>query len=119
VSDTLYSPNEIVTVVPFVGTEPANVTSPVAGARTAEEPPSATSIPRCWPDAYVSPLREKPRSTSPSAGHVHAHADEPEPSDQPSTSPRLTTHLHRHRFVVRRANMESTVPPARVSGNAK
>jgi len=46
VSDTLYSANEIVTVVPFMGTEPANVTSPAAGARTAE-PPSATSTPRC------------------------------------------------------------------------
>jgi hypothetical protein len=47
VSDTLYSPNEMVTVVPFVATEPANVTSPVAGARTPEEPPIAMSIPRC------------------------------------------------------------------------
>jgi len=43
----LYSAKEMVTVVPFVATDPANVTSPAAGARTSEEPSTATSIPRC------------------------------------------------------------------------
>jgi hypothetical protein len=32
VSDTLWSANEIVTVTPFVGSVPANVTSPEIGA---------------------------------------------------------------------------------------
>ncbi len=34
------------TVRPFVGSEPANVTRPAAGARTSEPAGPATSIPR-------------------------------------------------------------------------
>jgi hypothetical protein len=41
----------MVTVVPWVGTWPANETSPDAGARTARAPSSAMSRPRCCPPA--------------------------------------------------------------------
>ena len=47
VSETFASRTAIVTVRPFVGTAPANVTSPATGARIGADPSSATSIPRC------------------------------------------------------------------------
>ena len=119
VSETLYSPNEIVTVRPFVGTDPAKVTSPVAGARIAGALPSATSMPLCCPAAYASSLTEKPRSTGPSTGQDQAHAEEPETSAHPTATPRLAHHLPMRRVVVRRANMQSTVPSAGASGNAR
>jgi len=119
VSETLYSPKEIVTVKPFVGTDPAKVTSPVAGARITGALPSATSMPRCCPAAYASSLTEKPRSTGPSTGQDHAHAEGPETSAQPAATPRLAHHLLLRRLVVRRANMKSTVPSAEASGNAR
>ena len=85
VSDTLYPPGvRIVTVSPCVGTWPANVTSPPDGARTTCAPPRATSMPRCCPPAYGSSPSEKPRSTSPSAGHDHALAAGAVVSAQPS-----------------------------------
>ncbi|HEY6114282.1 MAG TPA: hypothetical protein VIV37_09255 [Gaiellaceae bacterium] len=47
-SDALYpSPVTIVTVSPYVGTWPANDTSPAAGARMEAPSPTAMSIPRC------------------------------------------------------------------------
>lgn len=75
VSDTR-CPSDVVmvTVSPWVGTVPANVTSPLAGARTARAPPSSTSIPRCCPAAYLSSATEKGRRTAPSAGQVQARA---------------------------------------------
>src|SRR5581483_11853047 len=42
----------IVTVSPDPGTNPANVTTPAAGARTVSPGSAATSIPRCCPPAY-------------------------------------------------------------------
>ena len=75
VSETLKpSDVSIVTVRPCVGTLPANVTSPSAGARTDTASPSAMSTPRCWPPAYGSSPTEKPRSTSPSVGQAQAGA---------------------------------------------
>ena len=47
VSEALWSPTAIVTVRPWVGTSPAKVISPDAGARTLFAPASAMSIPRC------------------------------------------------------------------------
>ncbi|HEY3182539.1 MAG TPA: hypothetical protein VGJ77_06890 [Gaiellaceae bacterium] len=41
----------IVSVFPFVGTVPANVTTPPAGACTTVPASPATAIPRCWPPA--------------------------------------------------------------------
>jgi len=41
----------IVTDLPLVGTVPANVTMPPAGARTVDPTSPATSIPRCCPAA--------------------------------------------------------------------
>ncbi len=63
----------IVTVRPCVGTCPANVTSPPAGARTTLAPPRAMSTPRCCPPAYLLSETENSRSTGPLAGHAHAH----------------------------------------------
>jgi hypothetical protein len=104
VSDTLVSPYAIVTVRPCVGTWPANVTSPATGARTDLAPSRAMSSPRCWPAAYVSPLTEKPLSTTPSAGQDHAHAGVPTTSDQPRTTTRQASH-RQSLPVVPRANM--------------
>jgi hypothetical protein len=42
---------EIVIVSPCVGTLPANVTVPAAGARIASAASAPTSMPRCWPAA--------------------------------------------------------------------
>ncbi|HEU6446070.1 MAG TPA: hypothetical protein VFL61_13530 [Gaiellaceae bacterium] len=42
------------TVLPFVGSEPANDTRPAAGARTAEPTAPPMSTPRC-PDAVYAP----------------------------------------------------------------
>ncbi len=63
-----------VTVSPWVGTCPAKVTSPAAGARTLRPASSATSIPRCCPPAYGSSPTANERRTGPSAGHVQAAA---------------------------------------------
>jgi hypothetical protein len=45
------SPVWIVTVLPLDGTLPANVTIPLAGARTNSPSSPATSMPRCAPAA--------------------------------------------------------------------
>jgi len=43
----------IVTDLPLVGTVPAKLTLPAAGALTVSPTASAPmSMPRCWPDAY-------------------------------------------------------------------
>jgi hypothetical protein len=100
VSEALCSPATIVTVRPCVGTWPANVTSPDTGARIADPPTTAMSIPRCWPAAYLSAATENSRRTAPSAGHAHARAD------GPAASAHATTPLtQRSRLVARRANM--------------
>lgn len=62
----------IETVFPRAGTNPANVTRPVAGARTASPSVAAMSTPRCWPVAYGSDPTSKPRNTAPSTGHDQA-----------------------------------------------
>src|SRR5579884_3199622 len=65
----------IVTDLPLVGTEPANVTSPAAGATTAVPAGAPTSTPRCCPPAYgCAGSNENGASTGPSTGHVHAAA---------------------------------------------
>jgi hypothetical protein len=65
----------IVTVRPFDGTVPANVTIPLAGARTDCPSSPATSIPRCAPDAYgADESNENCRRTRPSVGQVQAPA---------------------------------------------
>jgi hypothetical protein len=104
VSDTLVSSNSIVTVRPCVGTWPAKVTAPPTGARTDLAPPRATSIPRCCPAAYVSPVTENPSRSCPSAGQVHAHAGVPATSAQLRTAPTQAVHLQTV-LVARRANM--------------
>lgn len=55
VSDTA-SPSAVwmVTVLPCVGTVPANETVPAAGASTCSPVEPDTSMPRCWPAAYGS-----------------------------------------------------------------
>jgi hypothetical protein len=39
----------IVRVFPLVGTVPANVTTPAAGASTDAPDPAPIAMPRCWP----------------------------------------------------------------------
>jgi hypothetical protein len=41
----------IVTLNPFVGTDPAKETTPARGAETVAPASPATSMPRCWPAA--------------------------------------------------------------------
>ncbi len=91
----------IVTVRPWVGTWPANVTSPETGARTEPEPPTATSIPRCWPAAYSSLPSENSRRTAPSAGHAQASA-----LDGLASAARARPSVARRSVVARRANMK-------------
>ncbi len=64
----------IVTVRPFLGSQPANDTCPAAGARTAEPASPPTSIPLCPCSWYSGPPKSKPRSTGPSAGQLQAAA---------------------------------------------
>jgi hypothetical protein len=64
----------IVTVRPWVGSQPANEITPPAGAGTSAPEAPPTSMP-VWPCSwYSSPPNENPRSTGPSAGQVHAPA---------------------------------------------
>ena len=89
-------------VRPCVGTDPAKDTSPEAGARIDRPSRTATSMPRCWPAAYLSSSTEKARRTGPSAGQTHAHAGgEPMTSDQTSATPRQSAVR-----VALRANMD-------------
>ncbi len=60
------------TVLPWVGTVPANVTEPPDGARTSSPSSAAMSTPRCCPAAYGSEPSAKGRSTSPRAGQAQA-----------------------------------------------
>jgi hypothetical protein len=63
------------TVFPPVGTVPAKVTRPSAGASTSVPARALRSTPRCWPAAYgCARSKEKGRSTGPSTGQVHACA---------------------------------------------
>ena len=60
---------------PDAGTVPANVTTPVAGARTSAPESPPMSMPRCWPPAYgCAGSKRNGWRTGPSAGHVHAAA---------------------------------------------
>jgi hypothetical protein len=97
----------IVTVLPPLGTVPAKLIVPPAGAATAAPVLPATSMPRCCPPVYGAPaLNEKPRKTGPSAGHVQAEAEGTRRSAvrTPNRSTRMTT-----AFVVRVENGATTV----------
>jgi len=83
----------IVTVVPCVGTWPANEISPVAGARTMRASPSAMSIPRCCPPAYGLSPSANSRRTAPSVGHAQATASVVATSIQQSVAARVATSL--------------------------
>src|SRR5579872_5555300 len=66
----------IVTDFPLVGTVPAKLTTPEAGASTGTPVAAPTSMPRCWPAAYgCARSKEKPCRTGPFTGQVQAHAD--------------------------------------------
>jgi hypothetical protein len=67
-------PVAIVTVFPWRGTVPANVTTPAAGARTSSPCSAPMSIPRCCPPAYGSSPNTNGLSTSPPTGHDQALA---------------------------------------------
>ena len=66
----------IETLSPLDGTEPANVTSPPAGAATAVPADEPMSIPRWSPAAYGwAGSNENPDRIGPATGHVHAPAE--------------------------------------------
>jgi len=77
VSVTEYPPVvSIVRLSPLVGTKPAKLTVPLAGATTASPGALAPmSMPRCWPASYgcVSSYRNG-WSTGPWTGQLHALA---------------------------------------------
>src|SRR6266571_4483850 len=65
----------IVSVCPFVGTEPAKLTTPDAGANTGAPPPAPIAIPRCWPAVYgCAGSNENVCMTGPLTGQVQAPA---------------------------------------------
>ena len=65
----------IVTLRPFVGTVPAKLTTPGAGASTGVPPSAPIAMPRCCPAAYgCAGSNENVSSTGPRTGHVHACA---------------------------------------------
>jgi hypothetical protein len=65
----------MVTLMPEVGTVPANVTVPAAGATTGASAAAPMSIPRCCPAAYgCAGSKTNGWSTGPSAGQVQAPA---------------------------------------------
>jgi hypothetical protein len=65
----------IVTDLPELGTVPANVTVPPAGAGTGAPSVPATSMPRCCPPEYgCAGSKSNCWRTSPVAGHVQACA---------------------------------------------
>ncbi len=65
----------IVTVCPFVGTDPAKLTIPDAGASTVAAAPAPIAMPRCWPAAYgCAGSNENVCRTGPWTGQVHAPA---------------------------------------------
>jgi hypothetical protein len=77
----------IVTDLPLPGTVPAKLTSPAAGAWTADPGSPPRSTPRCCPASYgCSGSNENGRRTGPSAGHVHAQAAGAAASATASTS---------------------------------
>src|SRR5262245_58209230 len=59
---------------PWVGSPPANATTPVVAEHTSEPLGAPMSIPRCWPPAYGSPSAANGLSTGPSTGHAQADA---------------------------------------------
>ena len=66
----------IVTDLPLVGTVPAKLTMPAAGASTGVPGSPPMSIPRCAPPAYgCAGSNANPCSTGPLTGHVHAAAE--------------------------------------------
>src|SRR5918911_718443 len=76
VSVTAYpSGVRIVSDVPFVGTVPANVTVPAAGASTGEPAAPPMSTPRCWPPRYGLLPSRNGRRTAPSVDQLHAPAE--------------------------------------------
>src|SRR5216683_30006 len=65
----------IVRLLPEVGTVPANVTVPAAGATTTTPAAAPTSMPRCWPGAYgCAGSRTNGWTTGPLTGQVQAPA---------------------------------------------
>ena len=110
VSDALYpSSVAIVTVNPWVGSDPAKVTSPETGASAVAAVPSATSMPRCCPPAYLSLATENPRRTAPSPGQAHAHAWPPDARAHESATPRKM-HDRARRLAARCAAREERTP---------
>jgi hypothetical protein len=76
VSVTLYEPLRIDTLNPLLGTVPAKVTLPDAGATTAVPGVAEISIPRCCPAAYgCASSNENASTTVPVTGQLQPPAD--------------------------------------------
>src|SRR5579862_6962635 len=79
----------IVTDLPFVGTVPANVTDPTAGATTGAPEAAPIAMPRCSPAAYgCAGSNEKVCRTGPCTGQVHA-------ATQGTTAASMSAHTSR------------------------
>jgi hypothetical protein len=101
----------IVIVFPFVGTVPAKLTTPDAGASTGAPSPAPIAMPRCWPAAYgCDRSKEKVCKTGPSTGHVHAPAAGTNRSK--SRTSKLCRRMTTTAFVVLIENSAGTVAAA-------
>src|SRR5436305_14442860 len=111
----------MVTVIPFVGTVPAKLTTPDAGANTGVSASAPIAMPRCCPAEYgCAGSNENVWSTGPLTGHVHALAQGTEIMNTSTTAPRcLITRrpstcrpIAHHHLVVEIENRMGTVAAA-------
>src|SRR5712691_10346171 len=85
----------MVTVLPPVGTVPANEIAPETGAPTCASAGAPMSIPRCCPAAYGSDPNENGRSTGPFTGQL-------QPREGAGTSRETTAAAQTSRRIPRR-----------------
>src|SRR6266576_4683737 len=110
----------MVTVIPFVGTVPAKLTTPDAGASTGTSASAPIAMPRCCPAEYgCAGSNENVWSTGPLTGHVHAPAHGTKirnPStigvSRPKHRPIARRPIAHHRLVVEIENRTGTVAAA-------
>src|SRR5439155_16202849 len=108
------SPVWIVSVRPFVGTEPAKLTTPAAGASTGAPASAPIAMPRCCPAAYgCAGSNENVSSTGPLTGHVHAPAHRTKKRNRSTIGPnRPARRIAHHHLVVEIENRTGTVAAA-------
>src|SRR5438105_12626181 len=109
----------MVTVIPFVGTVPAKLTTPDAGASTGRSASAPIAMPRCCPAEYgCAGSNENVWSTGPLTGHVHALAHGTKIMNRSTIGPSCASrpiarrHIAHHRLVVVIENRTGTVAAA-------